>query len=134
MIAQRIQLVGWVIFLFYYCIAKYFVGGFTGFSIGYLISVIMLIALTAIIPFYATKWLLAKLEGWKAFAIALALPVVFTMTGLSLYFVVFIAPNYPSITLSGILHRAVEPGVVITILLMIPLIASLLARKEGADT
>lgn len=133
MIAERIQLVGWIVFIFYYFSAKYFVGGFTGFSVGYLVSVAILVMLTAVIPFYTAKWLTQRTPGMTAFATALILPIALTAVGLSLYFVVFIAPNYPSITLPGIIHRALEPGIAISILLLIPLLARLMHSKEPTD-
>lgn len=133
MIAERIQLVGWIVFIFYYFSAKYFVGGFTGFSVGYLVSVVILVMLTAVIPFYTAKWLTQRTPGMPAFATALILPIALTAVGLSLYFVVFIAPNYPSITLPGIIHRAIEPGIAISILLLIPLLARLMRPEERTD-
>lgn len=133
MIAQRVQLVGWIIFIFYYFTAKYFVGGFTGFSVGYLISVIMLVMMTAVIPFYTAKWLVDKSEKLAQFGFALLLPILLTGAGLSVYFVIFIAPNYPAITLPGILHRAIEPGVAISILLLVPIVAGVRTNKQSGE-
>lgn len=133
LIAQRIQLVGWIVFLFYYFAAKYFVGGFTGFSINYLVSVIILVLLTAIIPFYVSRWLLEKLSGNAKIIASLVAPISLTAGGLSLYFVAFIAPNFPNIVLPNILHRAIEPGVAITVLMLIPLVVSLLAADDNPD-
>ena len=133
MVSQRIQLIGWVIFIFYYFSAKYFVGGFTGFSVAYLFSVVALVALTAILPFYGVKWWLNRVKGPLKLVSALVLPTAIAILGLSLYFVIFIAPNYPNIKLEGILYRAIEPGVVITALLLVPIIGEKLAKREGAQ-
>ncbi len=133
MVSQRIQLIGWVIFIFYYFSAKYFVGGFTGFSVAYLFSVVVLVALTAILPFYGVKWWLNRVKGPLKLVSALVLPTAIGILGLSLYFVIFIAPNYPNIKLEGILYRAIEPGVIITALLLLPIIGEKLAKREGAQ-
>lgn len=133
MIAKRVQLVGWIIFIFYYFTAKYFVGGFTGFSIAYLISVVVLVGLTAAAPFYGVKWLLERTSGSMRFISALLLPSALAAAGLSLYFLIFIAPNYPNIELPGILHRAIEPGVAITILMLIPIAGEMFAKPGTAE-
>ncbi len=123
MTARRIQIIGWGLFLIYYFAAKYFVAGFTGFSVGYLVSVLILVTLTAIIPFYTARWLAGKLTGAARVAAILLLPVLLTMAGLSVFFVTFIAPNFEAIKLPDIIHRAFEPGIAITVLLLVPLIA-----------
>ena len=133
MIAKRIQLVGWIIFIFYYFTAKYFVGGFTGFSVAYLISVLVLVVLTAAVPFYGVKWLLERSSGALKALIALALPTALAVAGLSVYFLIFIAPNYPNIELPGILYRAIEPGIAVTVLMLIPIIGELFAKTEPAE-
>ena len=133
MIANRVQLVGWIIFVFYYFAAKYFVGGFTGFSVVYLLSVLVLVALTAAVPFYGTKWFLKRTSGAMRLANALILPSASAAVGLSVYFLIFIAPNYPNIELVGILHRAIEPGVIVTILMLIPILGEMFAKPENSD-
>ena len=129
MTAQRICTAAWLIFLVYYFAAKYFVGGFTGFSVNYLVSVIVLVLLTAVFPYYASRWLASKLSGAGNVAARLVLPLSLVAGGLSLFFVVFIAPNFPTIELAKILYRAIEPAVAISVLLFLP---DLLARIAPA--
>lgn len=133
-IAKRLQLTGWIIFLFYYFAAKYFVGGFTGFSINYLVSVIVLVLLTAVVPFYVSQWLTRGSQANLKIIAALVAPVALTMLGLSLYFVAFIAPNFPNITLTSILHRAIEPAIAISALMVIPVLAEIFQTDEQAIT
>lgn len=120
MTTQRIQTALWSLFLIYYFAAKYFVGGFTGFSIPYLISVLALVLVTAILPFYLARWITGMLTSPANILISLILPVLLTAAGLSAYFMLFIAPNYPNIQLANIIHRAIEPGIAITLLLLLP--------------
>lgn len=130
MTAHRIQTALWALFLIYYSAAKYFVGGFTGFSVPYLISVLVLVALTAAVPFYAARWLTNKLDDAARVAAILLVPTVLTCAGLSLYFLLYIAPSYPNIQLPNIIHRAFEPGIAISLLLLIPILAKLI-RRDG---
>lgn len=133
-IAKRLQLTGWIIFLFYYFAAKYFVGGFTGFSVNYLVSVIILVLLTAVVPFYISQWLTRSSQANLKIIAALVAPVALTMLGLSLYFIAFIAPNFPNITLPSILHRAIEPAIAISALMVIPVLAEIFQGDEQAIT
>lgn len=133
LIAQRIQLIGWIVFLFYYFSAKYFVGGFTGFSVNYLLSVIILVALTAIVPFYLSSWIINRSDGYVKIIASLVAPILLTGLGLSLYFVSFIAPNFANITLPSILHRAIEPGLAITFLMLVPVVASFVFSDGDND-
>lgn len=136
MTAHRLQTALWAVFLIYYFAAKYFVGGFTGFSVSYLVSVIILVALTAVVPYYAARWVSGKLEDAAKIASVLLVPTVMTCVGLSLYFLLYIAPSYPNIQLPNIIHRAFEPGIAISLLLLIPSIAKLISRSSdnGAET
>lgn len=131
--AQRLQLIGWIVFLFYYFSAKYFVGGFTGFSINYLVSVIILVLLTAVAPYYLSLWLINKSTAYVKIVVSLIAPLTLTSAGLSLYFVGFIAPNFENIALKSILHRAIEPGIAITVLMLIPVVASLVFSDGDHD-
>ena len=132
--AKKLQLTGWAIFLFYYFAAKYFVGGFTGFSITYLVSVIILVLLTAVVPFYISQWLTRSSKANLKIIAALVAPIGLTMLGLSLYFVAFIAPNFPNITLPSILHRAIEPAIAISVLMVIPVLAEIFQGDEQTIT
>ncbi len=132
-IVQRLQLIGWIVFLFYYFSAKYFVGGFTGFSINYLVSVIILVLLTAVAPYYLSFWLINKSKAYVKIIASLIAPLTLTSAGLSLYFVGFIAPNFENIALKNILHRAIEPGIAITVLMLVPIVASLVFSDGDHD-
>lgn len=131
MTAHKLQHWAWGLFLIYYFASKYFVGGFTGFSVGYLVSVVILVTLTGIIPFYAAKWLTGKTAGPAQIAAIFALPVMLTAAGLSIFFLLFIQPNFETIKLPAIIHRAIEPGVAITVLLLIPIVAAWKNRNDA---
>jgi len=120
MTAYKIQTIAWWLFFAAYFASKYFVGGFTGFSWDYLLSVVILCTLTALLPWFGAKWMIGKMEGAGRIAATLALPVALTTLGLSIFFMLFIAPNYPTIELANIIHRALMPGAAITVLLFLP--------------
>lgn len=109
----------WALYFLYYFASKYFVGGFTGFSWDYLFSVIYVVGLTFIIPAMISRTALLKTDGIIKLGVLLILPIGLTMLGLSTYFYFFIAPNYETIKLPAIIYRAIEPGVVITVLLFV---------------
>ncbi|WP_262694369.1 hypothetical protein [Kordiimonas aquimaris] len=118
--ASKIQTILWWLFFAAYFASKYFVSGFTGFSWGYLLSVVVLCILTALLPWYGAKWIVSKMQGAGHIMTALVLPVALTTLGLSIFFLAFIAPNYPTIELANIIHRALMPGAAITVLLFLP--------------
>lgn len=131
--ASKIQTILWWLLFAAYFASKYFVGGFTGFSWPYLFSVCILTALTGIVPWYVSKWITSKLSGGIFVIGGLLLPVILTTVGLSTFFIGFIAPNYPTIELAGIIHRAILPGAGITVLLFIPVVIEQLRGERTQE-
>ena len=120
----------WLSFLVYYCASKFF-AGYQGYSHAYLIQVVIIVLLTALLPYYLSKGLL-KLERAKAAIIALA-PSLLAMAGYAGFFFVFIKPNYPSMAAEQVIVRGLLPGVVISLILALPLIYALwIHRAEEA--
>ena len=117
----------WLSFLVYYCASK-FLAGYESYSHDYLIQVVIIVLLTALLPYYLSKGLL-KLERAKAVITVLA-PSLLAMTGYAGFFFVFIKPNFPSMAAEQVIVRGLLPGVVISLILALPLIY--LSRIRGA--
>ena len=131
--AEKIREWVWWGFLLAYFASKYFVGGYTGFSVNYALSVIALVMLTAILPYYFARWMTGQQKGARRISAMIMMPITGTATGLAVYFTQFIAPNYPSIELANIIHRAVLPGAAITVLLFTPLLLGRFTKTPTSE-
>ncbi|GAB4528419.1 MAG: hypothetical protein Tsb0010_10950 [Parvularculaceae bacterium] len=128
--------IGFWIFFAVYAYLKY-VRGFNGtFSILYTQTVIILLVLTAIIPYFFAYWgaQLGKrihpgLGVLAAFALALGLCV----GGYATYYFAFIAPNNPQIALSTVAPRGVWPGLVMGALAASSLVLHVRIRTQPAN-
>ncbi len=107
----------WAIFLLYYCASK-FLAGYQGYSHAYLIQVVIIVAATAVIPYYLTRWAM-KLEKLEL-AVAIFAPSLLAMAGYGGFFYVFIAPNFPDMAASQVIVRGLIPGMVISMILVLP--------------
>jgi len=126
---KLVQAVLWGLFLIYYCGSKYF-AGYQGYSHAYLFQVGLIVMLTAILPYYMTR-LLMTVERLRVAGILLA-PSLLSMAGYGAFFIAFIAPNFPDVPAAAVILRGLVPGIVITLILSLPMLASRWQKREPA--
>lgn len=120
----------WGIFLVYYCLSKFF-AGYQGYSHAYLIQVALIVAVTAVLPYYLSRWLGGKLESAKVWLYLVA-PSVLAMSGYGAFYVLFIAPNFPDVAAFQVVIRGLLPGAVISAILMLPMVVGRFQARNDA--
>jgi hypothetical protein len=128
--AITIQHCLWFGFLAYYTATKFSAGG-AAYSHAYALQVAIIVALTAIVPFYASSRIARAVPRLKLWALLL-LPASLAMAGYAAFFFTFIAPNFPDIAAIQVISRGLLPGIVISALLLFPSFADRLVHKKEA--
>jgi hypothetical protein len=132
--AITIQHCLWFGFLAYYTATKFSAGG-AAYSHAYALQVAIIVALTAIVPFYASSYASSRIARavprLKLWALLL-LPASLAMAGYAAFFFTFIAPNFPDIAAIQVISRGLLPGIVISALLLFPSFADRLVHKKEA--
>lgn len=113
-----LRTVGAFLALAAYTLLKY-TAGQQPFSVPYALQVLIIVTLTALLPWVLTRLAERFLPGlrWPA---RLVLPTALACSGYAVFFVVFIAPVAPDVPAGAVVPRGVLPGLVMTILLALP--------------
>lgn len=118
---RAIHYVGFIIFLAIYGYMKYTaVPQLMGQS-QYIITTAVVIFLTAIIPFFVSYFVGRNLRSTPRYLVLGLLPLLLCAIGLATYFFLFIAPNAPGVSIMQVLPRAIIPGIVMSVILLIPM-------------
>ena len=90
----------------------------------YMATTALVVILTAVIPFFIARHLLAKASPPKSYVLAAFVPLALSAIGLAIYFYMFIAPTAPGMAVTQVLPRAIAPGLVMSAILLIPILMS----------
>ena len=120
---EMIQSVLWWVFLIYYTAYKYLVA-LQVWNLEYAIQVGLLVIMTAIIPYYFTKFTLLRLSKPALFFAATLLPALLALIGYAVFYYTRVLPNFPDVTLNQVLPRSIFPGVCMALMFIIPIIVS----------
>jgi hypothetical protein len=115
---ERLRTFAAVTALLVYTFLKY-TAGQQPFSVAYALQVLILVALTAVLPWGLVRGaerLLPRLR-WP---LRCVLPAVLACAGYAVFFWVFIAPAAPDVPAAAVVPRGVLPGIVMTALLAVP--------------
>lgn len=88
----------------------------------YILTTVLVILLTAIIPYFATYILTRKGGSLDQYLLAGLLPLPLCAGGLAAYFYLFIAPNAPGMSVMDVLPRSLVPGLVMGAILLVPML------------
>ena len=113
---QTLQSIIWLVFLFGYSVYKY-LAGLQTWNTGYAIQVVIIVALTAAIPYYITKFVVGRQSINIAIGTSLIMPTVLAVLGYGVFFVLFIQKNFPDMTAMQVLPRGLLPGACMSIIL-----------------
>lgn len=113
---------GFWIFLIIYGAVKYLAVPEMMFQLPYILTTLLLIFLTAVIPYIIGFWAVRKTDGVGRYAAALATALGLGALGLAIYFYLFIAPNAPGMAVTAVLPRAIIPGLILAAVLVLPFI------------
>ena len=128
--AVSVALVGFILF---YSAQKYLAAAPAGFVPAYVTSVVILVALTALLPL-AVSWACTRLFGSKPLRVtaALLLPLLLSAAGFTLYWAVYLNPAF-GVPLDVVLPRAIFPGVGLGILLAASVLLRSAPRPSGTE-
>ena len=76
----------------------------------YIKTTIILVILTAIIPYLIGLFMAAKVKLGHPFAMAIVVPFALSVIGLAAYFFMYIQPFAPGMSVTQVLPRAIIPG------------------------
>ena len=110
---QTAQNLSWFIFLIGYTAYKY-LAGLQSWNTGYAIQVAIIALLTAVIPYYATRFVVVRQSPGVATSSLIFMPTVLAVIGYGIFYVVFVRPNFPDVTAAQVMPRGVLPGVCIS--------------------
>ena len=113
--------IGFILFLLIYSYMKYTAMPNLMGSMQYLLTTVLVVLLTAIIPYIVSFILTRKGSSLKQYMTAAFLPLLLCTTGLAVYFYLFIAPNAPGMVVTQVLPRAIVPGLVMGAILILPM-------------
>ncbi len=116
---NKIALALTAVFLVFYSAQKYLAAAPAGLNTGYILSVAIIVLLTAIIPLIAAGLISRALPaGAASIGAAAILPVIFAALGFTLYWIVYLQPSF-GVPLEIVLPRALFPGVTLGALLAV---------------
>ena len=118
---KHVSYLGFAIFLVIYSVIKYRAVPELMGQPTYIKSTIILVILTAILPYFIALFVRGKMAGTSKLIASLVLPLILCLVGLATYFYVFIAPNAPGMSVTQVLPRAIIPGLVMGLILAQPL-------------
>ena len=84
----------------------------------YIITTIILVTLTAVLPYIIGLWATAKFRAGHPYLRAAVVPFLLSALGLALYFYLFIQPAAPNMSVTKILPRSVIPGLCLSTLVV----------------
>ena len=113
--------IGFILFLAIYSYIKYTAMPNLMGSSQYILTTMLVVLLTAIIPYIVTYILTRKGGSLGQYMTAGLLPLLLCAAGLATYFYLFIAPNAPGMSVTEVLPRAVVPGLVMGVILLLPM-------------
>jgi hypothetical protein len=111
-----IQNLIWLLLLICYVAYKYLPGMQT-WNTTYAIQVGIIAVLTAILPYYATRFMASRMTGAPAVTSILVLPSLLAIMGYGVFYFVFIRANFPDVTAMQVMPRGLLPGLTISALL-----------------
>lgn len=88
----------------------------------YIKTTIILVILTAIIPYFIGLFMSAKVKLGHPFAVAIIAPFALSVAGLAAYFFMYIQPFAPGMSVTQVLPRGVIPGLCLSGLVLFWLI------------
>lgn len=109
----------WWVFVLYYAGTKY-LAGYQGWNLGYAIQVGLIVTLTSLIPYYLTATMVKVFNPSRRIVALVLMPVMLALSGYAAFYLVFIQPNFPNVTMSQVVPRGIFPGVIISALLLLP--------------
>jgi hypothetical protein len=114
--SQTAQNLSWFIFLIGYTAYKY-LAGLQSWNTGYAIQVAIIALLTAVIPYYATRFAISRQSFAVATSSLIFMPTVLAVIGYGIFYVVFVRPNFPEVTAAQVMPRGLTPGVCVSVIL-----------------
>lgn len=127
---NRIQMLAYVVFLVFYGAQKYLAVPEQMGELTYTWTTALMVVLTAVIPFFVSYILIPRLDRMGALLIGALLPLILSGVGLTIYYYGFIARYVPDIALTDVLPRALAPGIIMGLILVIPLV---LAKDQSTE-
>ena len=115
--------VGFILFLVVYSYFKYTAMPSMMGQPQYILTTGLVILMTAVIPFFTTYFLASQSKPPARYLLAAFMPLILSTLGLAIYFYLYIAPNAPGIPVTQVLPRAIIPGLVMSAILLLPMIA-----------
>lgn len=111
-----------VFFFAFYSWQKYAAAAPPSFQQAYAINVAILVTLTALLPYIIARILVARIKGSAQLVSALIAPLVLCAVGFTIFFFVFIQPNFAQATLGPVVQRSITPGLAIGGILVLSLL------------
>ena len=107
-----------LVFLTIYAIMKYQAVPSQMGQSAYIMTTLILVTLTAVLPYVLGLFASAKIKQGQGFIAAAIIPFVLSAMGLSVYFFVFIQPVAPTMSVTQVLPRAIVPGLFLSALVV----------------
>lgn len=125
---RNLSSVLFLLFLVVYTFQKYVAVPQQGFDPRYAINVGIIVALTAILPYLITKFVMRSGSMVSRITMVMVLPIVISTIGFAIYYFLFIAPNFADVPIKAVLPRSAFPGITVSAILILSLI---LNRKKS---
>lgn len=126
--ATRLRTAAALTLLAVYTWMKYSAGG-VAFSWAYAQQVLVIVTLTALLPYALTR-VAERFAGRLKWTVRIVLPSLLACAGYWTFFTIAIAPYAPDASAIPVVLRGLTPGIVITLLLSLPDIVALRARPS----
>ncbi|WP_299192113.1 hypothetical protein [uncultured Erythrobacter sp.] len=113
MIARKTAWGLYGVFLLAFGAYKYLIAAPPEFSIGYMVSVAILVVLTGVIPFVVAAWLAGKMPSPAGqWVVAIAVALIVCCAGYASYWALFIAPTGADVPMQAVALRGIYPGAI----------------------
>ena len=109
---------GFALFLIVYSAVKYQAVPSQMGQSTYIFTTIILVVLTALIPYLIGLSMAAKVKLGHPFVTAIIVPFLLSAGGLAVYFFLYIKPVAPGMSVTQVLPRAVIPGLCLSALVL----------------
>lgn len=119
---KNLPLMAFFLFLVFYSFQKYTAVPQTSFNPDYTINVAIIVAFTAVLPWFITRIKMRFTSGLMQMLAILLAPVAISAIGFAVYYYVFIAPNFPDVPITAVLPRSLFPGMTISAILLLSLV------------
>lgn len=121
-------------FLIFYSAQKYLAAAPAGLNLTYILSVLVLVGLTAVIPLVLTLLVAPRVPAMPLrLALSAGLPLVLSAAGLFVYWIGFLSPNF-GVPLEAVMPRAIFPGVSLAALMVLFTVTTPRAHADPAPS